>query len=168
MLDLGAFREITKVDQIDDVGYVATHFVLLNFIPVPVGADFVIESPFVFPNAPKGKIMIPCSYKSLIYSCIRLAAVVSVILAGFHAFPLISHLRNQRALTEFVFALIVAAAAVVIFFGSYRMSRAGSRRANELVQLLGYESVDELQPMLNTWRERRAVTSASWSNFDLD
>ena len=156
MIVLDAFRGVTKVDQVDDVGYVATQFALLNFIPVPIGSDFIIESPLVFHNAPKGKFMIQTSYKSLTYSVVRVAALVFVILAGLRAFPLISHLKNQRALSECAFALIVAAVALVIFFGSYRTSRAGPQRANELVQLLGYESVDDLQPMLDTWRERRA------------
>jgi hypothetical protein len=128
-----------KVDHVPGLFYVSTRFFHLDYVPlIPLGSFIVMEGTEQDGNF-KG-MPVPLSGKSIFFGWLRaallIAAVVGVVLLILGAIELADPRRNQDW-TKAGIGIGVSLAAVLLLWGSYRISRAGPMRALDLADKAG-------------------------------
>lgn len=131
-----------KVDQVPGLFYVATEFFDISFVPLIPLRSFVIPYGKSRHGDSGGRVPIELSVKSIIFAWVRLGiAVFGLFGAAIAAGALERAIRplagRQRYWLIFAAFTVHAVLMLILFFASYRFSRARPRRAIELAQRIG-------------------------------
>jgi hypothetical protein len=123
-----------KTDQVPGLFHVATEFFYVQFVPlVPVA------SVLVFQGTDRG-IRLGLSGKSVLFAYLR--TVLQLAGAGFLFAALLTGTEalagNRNQETTAAITLLVGVVCVLLFFSSYRLSRAGPIRAYRLASRAGF------------------------------
>lgn len=126
-----------KVDQVPGLFYVATMFFYLQFIPlIPYQSFLILDSP---KQAGQGRgARIRLSGKSIFFTWLRTACLIGgIVFAGLTLTFGIQWLDGRAGREEFLVVAGLTLACFLVFWGSYRLSRAGITRALKLATQAG-------------------------------
>lgn len=126
-----------KVDQVPGLFHVATEFFCLNFLPlVPLRSYLILEG--LHHHGGSDRVRIGLSGKSILMTWFRLGVGLAGI--GFaiaSAITVERCLRGPRLWSLAVVRLTITAGLGLLYWGSYRFTRAGPLRALKLATLAG-------------------------------
>lgn len=142
-----------KVDEVPRLGYVATQFFHVNYIPlIPVGTYFVLGT-----GDDSHKVSIPFSPKSILIAWLRAALFAAFILAII--FTIVAFAEKQTpAAIGLGFSGGLAMAGFCLTYYIPFISRAGYQRALELSQRIG--ASEEIVLMLEVQYGRKTAAEA--------
>jgi hypothetical protein len=143
-----------KVDDVPRMGYVATQFFHINYLPlIPTGTYFVLEESG---DNFRG-VTLPLSFKSILVAWLRAALFIGFIVTVIVAIIMFADEKTAEGIGACVGGMLL----VALFFGTYYLpfiSRAGYHRAMELAQRIGLN--EEAVLMLEVAYGRKSAAEA--------